>query len=251
MLQYLSHGEESIILDIIDKGLACKSGEDFKTRLLLPVRELIGTEIGLSIWSNPSNNSAEGVINLDFPEEYVQMYRHHFFEDPVFSIWLLNQKPFIFSKKYCSNTKRPLKTHLNCIAINFDFKTGRGIFHGLIERGLQFGSYFTFSRPNEQLGKREAYIMELLMPHLHQALVRVLRRNERPFHGNNGAPLTKRELEILSWTKEGKTGWEISVIMNISENTVRFHIKNILKKLDAVNKTHAVAKAMEYRWINL
>jgi DNA-binding CsgD family transcriptional regulator len=84
--------------------------------------------------------------------------------------------------------------------------------------------------------------LELLIPHLHQALVRTLRKNRSPFHENSGCPLTKRELEILQWIKEGKTGWEISVIMDISENTVRFHIKNILKKLGAVNKTHAVSR---------
>ncbi|NOZ25563.1 MAG: hypothetical protein GXO94_05680, partial [Nitrospirae bacterium] len=225
--------------------------EDFKKRLLLPVRELIGTEIGLSIWSNPFDNSTDGVINLGFPEEYVQIYRHHFFEDPVFGIWLLKQKPFIFSKKYCANPKRLLKSHLNCIAINFDFQTRRGIFHGLAEIGSRFGSYFTFSRPNERLGRRHAYIMELLIPHLHHALVRVLKMNEKPARVNEGSSLTKRELEVLRWTREGKTGWEISVIMKISENTVRFHIKNILTKLNAVNKTHAVAKAIEYGWIDL
>jgi DNA-binding CsgD family transcriptional regulator len=33
--------------------------------------------------------------------------------------------------------------------------------------------------------------------------------------------------------------------LNISERTVKFHIQNIERKLDAVNKAHAVAIAME------
>lgn len=250
MTRHLSKGGAYNVLNIIDKGLNCKSLEDFKHHLLSPLRELIGTEIGLSLWGNPADNIVEGAINLDFPEEYIQIYRQHFLEDPAFRLWLSNQRPFIFSKRYCSNPKGELKTHLNCIATNFDFKTRKGIFHGVIEKGLQFGSCFTFSRPTERLGKKHSYILELLVPHLHQALIRVLNRNEMPFQ-DNGTPLTKRELEVLRWTKDGKTGWEISAIMNISENTVRFHIKNILKKLDAVNKTHAVAKAIECKWINL
>lgn len=53
--------------------------------------------------------------------------------------------------------------------------------------------------------------------------------------------LTEREKEVLRWLAHGKSNWEVSVILKISERTVRFHINNIMKKLDAVNRTHAMA----------
>jgi DNA-binding CsgD family transcriptional regulator len=56
--------------------------------------------------------------------------------------------------------------------------------------------------------------------------------------------LSKREIEVLSWLKEGKTSWEIARILLISERTVNFHVSNIIKKLDANNRTHAVALAV-------
>lgn len=56
--------------------------------------------------------------------------------------------------------------------------------------------------------------------------------------------ITQRELECLDWTARGKTSWETSIILEISENTVNFHLKNALRKLDANNKCHAIAKAM-------
>lgn len=56
--------------------------------------------------------------------------------------------------------------------------------------------------------------------------------------------LTPREIECLQWTAEGKTAWEISRILSISENTVNFHLKNSMAKLDVHSKTHAVAKAV-------
>ncbi len=56
--------------------------------------------------------------------------------------------------------------------------------------------------------------------------------------------LTERETEILTWLKEGKTSWDISKILSISERTVKFHVNNTLTKLNAVNRTHAVAKAI-------
>lgn len=55
--------------------------------------------------------------------------------------------------------------------------------------------------------------------------------------------LTRREIDVLKWTADGKTAFEISVILNISESTVNFHVKNIVSKLGSTNKIQAVAKA--------
>lgn len=56
--------------------------------------------------------------------------------------------------------------------------------------------------------------------------------------------LSPREVECLRWTADGKTAWEISMILGISENTVNFHLKKSMGKLDVHSKTHAVAKAV-------
>lgn len=56
--------------------------------------------------------------------------------------------------------------------------------------------------------------------------------------------LTTREVECLSWTLEGKTAWELGVILGISERTANFHLGNAIQKLDCENKHSAVIKAM-------
>jgi DNA-binding CsgD family transcriptional regulator len=56
--------------------------------------------------------------------------------------------------------------------------------------------------------------------------------------------LTARELECLSWTLEGKTAWELGVILGITERTANFHLGNAIQKLDCDNKHSAVIKAM-------
>lgn len=56
--------------------------------------------------------------------------------------------------------------------------------------------------------------------------------------------LSGREKEILKWLKEGKSSWDISRILRISRNTVNFHIKNLFRKLDVVNRTQAVSEAL-------
>jgi len=55
--------------------------------------------------------------------------------------------------------------------------------------------------------------------------------------------MTIREKEVLRWTAEGKTAYEIGQILAVSERTVNFHINNVVSKLGASNKTQAAVKA--------
>ncbi len=63
--------------------------------------------------------------------------------------------------------------------------------------------------------------------------------------------LTAREREVLRWVADGKTAWEVSVILKISERTVKFHLIQASRKLNAVNRTSAVAKALARGLIKL
>lgn len=63
--------------------------------------------------------------------------------------------------------------------------------------------------------------------------------------GYRSYALSMREKEVLKWLKMGKSSWDISIILGISERTVNFHITNIMKKLDAMTRTQAVAISIE------
>jgi len=56
--------------------------------------------------------------------------------------------------------------------------------------------------------------------------------------------LSVRETEILKWLKEGKSSHDIGQLLDISINTVNFHLKNIYKKMNVVNRTQAVSEAL-------
>ncbi len=60
------------------------------------------------------------------------------------------------------------------------------------------------------------------------------------------AGLTEREIECLKWAADGKTEWEISSILKISEHTADKHLANARRKLGAANRAQAVANAI--RW---
>jgi LuxR family quorum sensing-dependent transcriptional regulator len=63
-----------------------------------------------------------------------------------------------------------------------------------------------------------------------------------PPEGDDEVHLTDRERDALAWVAEGKSDWEISVILGVSEGTARFHVDNARKKLGAVNRAQAVAR---------
>jgi DNA-binding CsgD family transcriptional regulator len=65
-----------------------------------------------------------------------------------------------------------------------------------------------------------------------------------------GMGLTARETEILRWISHGKTASEVALIVSVSEHTINSHTATILKKMDVVNRTQMVAKAIREQIID-
>ncbi|MER9052321.1 LuxR family transcriptional regulator [Mesorhizobium sp. M0923] len=63
--------------------------------------------------------------------------------------------------------------------------------------------------------------------------------------------LSQREKECISWVARGKSSWEIGKILEISDNTVNFHIKNVMRKFDVSSRTAAAIKAAKVGIIEL
>ncbi len=62
--------------------------------------------------------------------------------------------------------------------------------------------------------------------------------------------LTKRELEVIRWTSQGKTSVEIGHILSLSDHTINAYLNNAIRKLDCVNRTQLVAKAIRLKLIS-
>jgi DNA-binding NarL/FixJ family response regulator len=56
--------------------------------------------------------------------------------------------------------------------------------------------------------------------------------------------LTEREVEVLRCVVDGLRNKEIAAALGVSENTVKFHLRNILDKLHAQSRSEAVARAV-------
>ncbi len=62
--------------------------------------------------------------------------------------------------------------------------------------------------------------------------------------------LTPREKECMRWAAAGKSEWEISQILGISEHTSEKHLLNAKAKLGASNRVQAIAEAIRHGYIS-
>jgi DNA-binding NarL/FixJ family response regulator len=56
--------------------------------------------------------------------------------------------------------------------------------------------------------------------------------------------LSEREIEVLRCVAQGAANKEVAALLHISEETVKVHMKHILEKLAATDRTHAVTIAL-------
>jgi DNA-binding CsgD family transcriptional regulator len=85
---------------------------------------------------------------------------------------------------------------------------------------------------------------QVLANYFHQHILRIYGHD-----AESQMIVSARELDCLKWVAAGKTAWEASVILGISERTVRFHLNAAREKLNCLTTTQAVAKAVSQQLI--
>lgn len=109
--------------------------------------------------------------------------------------------------------------------------------------GDRFMLRFDGKRP--RLSQMELNEIGMLVVHAFDVYDKIRRSARAAASG----PLSTRELEVVRWTAQGKTSVEIGQILSLSDHTVNAYMTNAIKKLDCVNRTQLVAKALRLRLI--
>jgi len=191
---------------------------------------------------------AAPAVAMNFPESW----RNHYFEckyqqiDPVVVLTPSIARPFLWSWLQ----QRPgLERRQRLI---FDEARAAGLkngvsvpLHGPWGRVavLSFASRAEDGEPEKKLGRLNA-----LASQFHAAFTD-LSQDARP--PDTPVKLSCREKDCLMWTAHGKSSWDIGMIMNISENTVNFHLKNAMRKLGTTSRTAAVVKSIRSNLIEI
>jgi DNA-binding NarL/FixJ family response regulator len=63
--------------------------------------------------------------------------------------------------------------------------------------------------------------------------------------------LSDREFDVLTLMAKGKSNKAIASELHITENTVKFHVSNVMIKVGASDRTHAVVNALQQGIIKL
>ncbi len=82
---------------------------------------------------------------------------------------------------------------------------------------------------------RQVYRGQLVFPQAAKRWLRTHRQRPNP----SSDDLSEREAEVLALVAQGLTNTQIAHRLNVSDNTVKFHLQNIYQKLNVSNRTEA------------
>lgn len=85
-----------------------------------------------------------------------------------------------------------------------------------------------------------------LAPEAAQALIHAATTNNLPKVGDD---LTERERDVLHYMVQGLDNAEIANTLVVSRSTIKFHVSNVLSKLQASSRTEAVAYALQHNLV--
>jgi DNA-binding CsgD family transcriptional regulator len=234
--------EANALLEIIDASLRCKNEEDLR-QLVRVLRGLVPFEFAMCVLSGISCSSTDPyrIINVSYPLSWLELYISEQFDriDPVVIEHRLH-----FDLQYWSDSYKKHEGHEEFVSCAEAYGLQTGYSYGLRTESGNSASLFSFGGRSMKRLPRTCDILRRIVPHLHQALVRIVapKGNRRQV---SDPGLSSREKEVLKWVTAGKTNWEISQILAISERTVKFHVRNILGKVHAATRVQAVAISVQ------
>jgi DNA-binding CsgD family transcriptional regulator len=244
LMKILSKRDAVELLELISRGLACRSEDDLK-KIILDLRKLVVFECAIGGYQNyrevlvTDEVATKTMLNVNFPTDFLDWYyatsRH--VEDTV----ALEFFRTFELQNWADVTERCLLGKKDIVTLQAEeFGLRDGFCYGVRDFSLVGATIFFLAGKSVENDERTRAIIRYVIPHLSEALKRLFSERNRV-----KCSLTSREIEIIKWLKEGKSSWDISTILGKSESVINFHVKNIVRKLDAMNRTHAVAIAVE------
>lgn len=252
VLSVLSKNDAVCLLELINASLSCSNAEEFE-QLIKKMNSLISFDFamsGLAQLDVSGNIKSFEVVNISFPDQWLEIYlnKKYYKIDPIFKSNFSN-----FKTQYWPNTYKINAPPSELLSLSVDCGLRDGYTSGAKNLKGTEGSLFSIcckssvARKSVEFHRRVEVILTHVIPHLHQALYRLTNQSIK----KNRNPLSTKEIEVLNWIKQGKTSWDISRILGISERTVNFHAANIMQKLDAVSRPQAIANAFQQRLIDI
>ena len=246
----LSKNELQVVLELLHYSAEASTDEDVK-KILVCAQKFFPCEYGLAgvVRINAQGTIEEWchLLNINYPSDWVYEYSKNGYTevDPVLTAYAKSYETQVWkgsSRKLASKRQNEFIEHAK------SFGLASGITSGSLDRARGLCSFVSLasSSSNNQFNKHYAGVFEYLVQRLHTALVK---NTPTTTDDESTNILSVREMSVLKWMTQGKTNWEISRILGVSERTIRFHVESIFSKLDVTSRSHAVAMALQNRML--
>jgi DNA-binding CsgD family transcriptional regulator len=185
------------------------------------------------------------LITRNFPQDWDRQWNRHSANDPYYHNCFGGTLPFrwhdVQSREGLTQQERD----------SWNYLADLGIVRGhTVPLHLPGGSFAAVSAICKSSEAHWDDIIEqtkddlLLITHRFHGVVHPRFTEPRPTSERLPA-LSPRECECLSWTAHGKTAKETAALLDLSVETVRVYLKRAIRKLDAANGAHAVARGFQ------
>ena len=240
MLEGLSRGDLLRVVTLAARCLTASTVTDLE-EVISGVGEVVTFRKAAlcALRPTPEGPSLAHYVNHSYGADWAAMYTRDRLEavDPVLGHSQAIRGAFRWRDAIASGKHRTTATFLEAAR---DFGLVDGVSYSCASHPSEVRTVLSLSEVGAG-DDRALAMLSALGPHVHEAYRRVIKGGtDEPA----STPLTPREIEILGWTQQGKTYWEIGCILAISQRTVKYHFARIKEKLDVVSASHAVAKAM-------
>ncbi|MCP8897512.1 LuxR family transcriptional regulator [Shinella daejeonensis] len=241
----------------LDTAPACLEGSEQRAPSALDTPALIAESLsalvedyGLSgyvlitVPGETSTDFSSSVLLTSWPEEMLKSYDHAglVFGSPVIERLRNSTIPFLYDSEATNRRRADGKAEIAaCLFEKYGLPRG-AYFPAHNSAGLR--GALAFGGRRAALTAREMIELNAVANHVFTRMVALTAdRSAR-------ADLSRREIECLSWASAGKTSLEMSEILGLSEYTVNHYLNRATRKLDAVNRPQAVAKAVRAGLLN-
>jgi len=236
------------ILQAIQNSYAIKRHIEFFNWLKQDIHPLMRHDVLLAAWGDFSSGELHFDVSSSLPEASTQRLLEdsaivNYLMCNLYKRWVENDDKWYVINRFDASgihaqspnpfTQQLLKMHSLMVYGVRDTRGKADCIYVFFDRTKEF------TVPDQMLG--------MIMPHLDAAIRRVghlapVVKDEDLLDSMAQGGLSDREQEILHWVRSGKTNFEIGMILNISANTVKNHLKRIFQKLDVSCRAQAVAK---------
>jgi len=199
-----------------------------------------------ALFTAKKSNLSTALFLTNYPNDLVEKYKKNRSQlhDPIVRYGLHSVRPFSWAE--CLRKGNEGLIDKNQTRSGGDFYTD-GYGFTLNDNNGFFSLLCVTDSENTDIThmERRKADLQMLLIRVHELLMRCPKIIDFFSPPSPVESLTQREQEILRWASKGKTYAEISLIAAISERTVKFHMANIVEKLEVSNAKHAISKAQE------